>query len=473
LEKEKEIMYYLIQENLFKETHFHVLIDLLNRHKLEYKIVRFVPFLGVMYEEHEDVEVTMDRKDVFLFGSTNMTKAGDKYGFDPGVIYNPDTHDMRVYMAKYGSHMLNYDGYICDFEEMDKENQIPFFFARPTKDLKIFSGQCYGLEVWNKYVRDTIASGTYDSIRERTEVLIAPPKTIQKEIRCWIVDGKVVTISQYKIGAKVIQQNYDHEQEAIDYAQKIADIFCPSRAFVLDICLYNGEYKVVEINCINCAGFYEANMSKLIQALEEAFNPARVTYNKDPFIMEKKEKKYLFLDDVRMPYEVGDYISPVELKAMYRKENWQIVRSYDEFVAWILNNGLPDVVSFDHDIADAHYNPDTWTESFKYQEKTGYDCAKWLTEFCMHECWDLPEYHVHSMNPVGAENIKRHLRGYVKCDPLGDIDVPHGVYFWPRKWSKEKVRRVKELAMLLRHGNKTVRMLKRLKKRANEILHVE
>ena len=123
---------------------------------------------------------------------------------------------------------------------------------------------------------------------------------------------------------------------------------------------------------------------------------------------------YLFLDDIRMPEQVGNYMIPVDLRPMYRIEKWQIVRNYKEFTEWILANGLPDVVSFDHDLAEAHYCPDTWTESFKHLEETGYDCAKWLADFCAHEHLPLPIYYIHSMNPVGSENIRCYLENYKK-----------------------------------------------------------
>lgn len=40
-------------------------------------------------------------------------------------------------------------------------------------------------------------------------------------------------------------------------------------------------------------------------------------------------------------------------------------------------------------------------------EKTGYDCAKWMIEYyCLDMKLPLPEIFVHSMNPVGCENIE-------------------------------------------------------------------
>jgi hypothetical protein len=123
----------------------------------------------------------------------------------------------------------------------------------------------------------------------------------------------------------------------------------------------------------------------------------------------------LFLDDIRMPYQVGDYIRPISLRSMYRLKQWEIVRNYDEFVSIIFEKGIPSIVSFDHDLAEIHYDPSTWTEGFKYHEKTGLDCAKYLIQICQDFKVDwLPEWYVHSMNPVGGENIKNYINSYEK-----------------------------------------------------------
>ena len=91
-------------------------------------------------------------------------------------------------------------------------------------------------------------------------------------------------------------------------------------------------------------------------------------------------KKYnLFLDDIRVPSAAFLYTK----NSYYIMEDWEVVRSYDEFVALVKDKGLPEIVSFDHDLADAHYDPSTWTANFVYKEKTGMDCVKWMVEYCM------------------------------------------------------------------------------------------
>jgi hypothetical protein len=114
----------------------------------------------------------------------------------------------------------------------------------------------------------------------------------------------------------------------------------------------------------------------------------------------------LFLDDERDPYKV----TWVELPP----GPWVIVRSYAEFVAHIKKHGVPAFVSFDHDLADEHYrksmyNPDRHYSQYytdgTFKEKTGRCCAQWLVERCLDTGEPIPPYTVHSMNPIGVENI--------------------------------------------------------------------
>ena len=55
-------MYYIVQENVFKEENYDNLIMALDRLELPYEVVKVLPFV-------ETIEFKTDRKDVFPFGS--------------------------------------------------------------------------------------------------------------------------------------------------------------------------------------------------------------------------------------------------------------------------------------------------------------------------------------------------------------------------------------------------------------------
>lgn len=105
----------------------------------------------------------------------------------------------------------------------------------------------------------------------------------------------------------------------------------------------------------------------------------------------KVNGKFLFLDDIRFPYEAYEYTH----QSIFLQEKWEITRNYNEFVEWITKNGLPGFISFDHDLADIQL----------HSEKTGFECAKWLVDYCLDNNLDCPKFYCHSMNPVGRDKI--------------------------------------------------------------------
>tara|TARA_R110000796_G_scaffold159388_3_gene276165 strand:- start:866 stop:1249 length:384 start_codon:yes stop_codon:yes gene_type:complete len=121
-------------------------------------------------------------------------------------------------------------------------------------------------------------------------------------------------------------------------------------------------------------------------------------------------KNLLWLDDVRDPYENdGDWLvfSPIS-----RPYNVVWVKTYQEFVEWIQENGIPDGICFDHDLGwDEH---DTETPS-------GFDCAKWLVDYCLDNNTDFPKYNIQSANPVGKDNINGIIQSFRKFKDREDV----------------------------------------------------
>lgn len=122
-------------------------------------------------------------------------------------------------------------------------------------------------------------------------------------------------------------------------------------------------------------------------------------------------KKLLWLDDYRDPYAElpgdGTWLVFSPIPGPYQIV-W--VKSYYAFTNWIERNGLPDAICFDHDLGEP---PMGLTGELKEMySKNGYDCAKWLVEFCMDRNLFLPAYSSQSANPVGKENILKLLDNY-------------------------------------------------------------
>lgn len=123
-------------------------------------------------------------------------------------------------------------------------------------------------------------------------------------------------------------------------------------------------------------------------------------------------KRALYLDDQRTPTTTIPNYDP-----------WYVVRNHAEFTDWITKNGMPDLISFDHDLADEHstdyavqvaengYQNPTYDT---YKELTGLACADWLVKYCQKENVKLCTCSIHSHNPVGSKNIQSLLNGFNK-----------------------------------------------------------
>ncbi len=98
----------------------------------------------------------------------------------------------------------------------------------------------------------------------------------------------------------------------------------------------------------------------------------------------------MFIDDERFP------------PASWEGTDFVICRSLTEVQDVVELRGLPDLVSFDHDLGD--------------NVPTGMDIAKWMVEQDLDKRHFFSQnffYLIHSQNPVGAGNIKTYLNSYL------------------------------------------------------------
>jgi hypothetical protein len=119
--------------------------------------------------------------------------------------------------------------------------------------------------------------------------------------------------------------------------------------------------------------------------------------------------QFIFLDDIRTPLGTTHVTIPNYPYTIVR-DYWEFCIAVEEYYKDI--GEAPCYVTFDHDLNCIDYieNPDYDGRD----EKTGFHCAKWLIEFCEKYNLDFPEYGVHSMNPIGKENIVSLIESYKK-----------------------------------------------------------
>lgn len=103
----------------------------------------------------------------------------------------------------------------------------------------------------------------------------------------------------------------------------------------------------------------------------------------------------LFLDDLR----TVDMVYPSSMTTEF-----DVVRSYEAFVNYIEQHGLPEFISFDNDLG---------LDAYGQVAPDGYAAAKWLVYDSGLDLKKL-KFAVHSANPVAAEQIKGLLNNYLR-----------------------------------------------------------
>ncbi len=150
-------------------------------------------------------------------------------------------------------------------------------------------------------------------------------------------------------------------------------------------------------------------------------------------------KQSIYLDDLRTP----------------TAGVWMIARTYNEFVNRVTQIGLAniDTISLDHDLGDDAINEFVYNAMQNYtidynniQEKTGYDCAKWLvnyfydenpTRLDMHVSYKkqnpivFPKVVVHSANPIGSANIMGYINNFLMNERMPQtcirVEIAHTI----------------------------------------------
>jgi hypothetical protein len=250
-------MLWIIQENLFQESEYENFLDACDRQGINYRHVKIIPF------SHELVPEITEPNPILAFGSTTLVRIAQERGWKPGVFYN-DNFNFQVWSKALGENILNYGANICNISNI--ETELNRFFIRPCEDLKYFNGTVINKESLNEWKDEIFSHSRY--LTEDTEVVISDVKTIYKEFRFFMIDNKLVTGSLYRLGTRLcLDENI--EPDAHRFASKMIELWQPARAFVIDIALTEEGYKIVEVNCINSAGFYAADVSKIVNYMQE------------------------------------------------------------------------------------------------------------------------------------------------------------------------------------------------------------
>lgn len=248
-------MFWVVQEDLFIENRRYDLVQALERMGIPYALVKAAS---------GEISPVVDADGpIITNGSIALSNIAITRGWKPGSLFN-ENFSYEVWKPYFSEWLLNRDAIFTTLGEIDITSDKAF--VRPLLDDKSFTGKVMSRDEIDR-MRDDATAGVPNSFSPAMKVLIATPKRIGQEHRHYIVDGEVVTSSRYKLSGTV---NYSEgaDTDVVNFAERMAAIWSPARAFVLDTYVAGDEIGIVEMGCICHAGLYQADVMKYVAALD-------------------------------------------------------------------------------------------------------------------------------------------------------------------------------------------------------------
>lgn len=259
---------WLIEKYIFDEniTYFQ---KTFKKHNINYKIIEYFPFMEFNPNDYFGPDEI-----VIFYGSLNLARdIVKKSKWIPGTWCNLQALKCSNYYNYYGKYLLNNNYIMLPYGELYRQKEFLFqnfginnsLFIRPDDGFKSFTGQVISHE---NYEIDVKQLGFYD-VDASNIVIVSSPKNIEKEMRFICVDGKIVAGSTYKIKGKPFEIQ-SHDKEAVAFAENVVKDWQPELCFVLDVALYENEYKLLEINSFSCSGYYQCDIENIVLAANQA-----------------------------------------------------------------------------------------------------------------------------------------------------------------------------------------------------------
>jgi hypothetical protein len=257
-------MHWILQDNLINPGTRDHLVQLLEARGVRYTRVKLVPIFNLL-----DGEVPQPVGPIFAYGSTGLGAVAKAAGWQPG--YFDANLDYELMLEHYGDRALNAGAVSETLADMPR--RFDRFFVRPVLDNKSFAGSVMTWEEFETF-REGISKITDDqdvTLRLQDRIVCAPLANIEAEYRIFIINGRVVTGSRYKIGDQV-RSSPDVPEAVTVFAQACADHWQPNEAFTLDVAATPEGLRVIELNSANSAGFYACDVGAIVEAVSQAFD---------------------------------------------------------------------------------------------------------------------------------------------------------------------------------------------------------
>lgn len=217
--------------------------------------------------------VELEPGKVMAYGSTKLVKLTAEMGLTPGVFFDNSTFNAMAWNHFIPDEMVNSPVFatLREFRELQNVGAEHEMFVRPVLDLKLFSGTVKPAGTTFAQLLDEKLHGIEGF--DNTLLAMSETRELHGEWRCFIVNRKLVTASQYRINGE-LKPDPSIPEGLEDYVAKICAKWLPHDHCAMDVALVTNHdvvksksFKVMEFNCINASGLYAADVGKLVDAL--------------------------------------------------------------------------------------------------------------------------------------------------------------------------------------------------------------
>ena len=158
-------------------------------------------------------------------GSDSLAKTGVARGWSPGAFLENTSYD--AWSAGWGHHrLLNPSAWTGPLRDARVDEPS---FVRPSSDSKSFAGAVFDPDEFAVWQASVVNLGPEAYVSGDMPVLVATPREIYSETRFFVVDGRVVTGSQYKVGGRV-QYDSNVDPGAETFARSCIADWVPNRS---------------------------------------------------------------------------------------------------------------------------------------------------------------------------------------------------------------------------------------------------
>ncbi|WP_372365684.1 ATP-grasp domain-containing protein [Candidatus Uabimicrobium sp. HlEnr_7] len=251
---------WIVQNNLISKSDLQSIKNACQKLKVSCEEVYVVPFSEKLPQFPQD-----EKTNIYYGATAFIQEVHSQFSNSPGIFFDENLFSVETCMYHWQKHMLNAEGKITTLEGFSQEDHQPEtrWFIRPNADDKSFAGEIICFSEFKEWYKRLIEQ----DLDPNTKILVAPPYSIKKEWRNYIVDGTVVASTLYRKNFKLNISNEESPRQVIDFIEKRCEEYMPHKLFALDIALCGDEYFIIECNCLNSIGFYGADIFTIVKSI--------------------------------------------------------------------------------------------------------------------------------------------------------------------------------------------------------------